>query len=323
MKNVIILLAILVLFISIASGASQPSIKEVKEKHEEELFNIDGVSGVSADEVNNEIIVYIEKPEVSRKVPKVLDGYSVKHVVVGRIKALQATTATETFIIPMTIYSRTSAQRPVFGGISLGNARIPNAAGTLGLVTSNNYVLSNAHILAMDSNANFVPLGTAAWQPGGYDGGTSANTIGVLYKYIPIGFYNFFANNYADAAIATLTVSGNKESILNAANNGFYTISGSTTVSTGDTVRKSGRTSGVTTNTVNSQSASVRVYYTNYKWAIFKDQILVNQPFIRAGDSGSAVDKNNNFVGLVFAGSDTIGVVSKAKYIISGLGVTV
>ncbi len=323
MKNVIIVLAISVLFISIASGASQPSIKEVKEKHEAKLFDIDGVSGVSADEVKNEIIVYIEKPEVSRKVPKVLDGYSVKHVVTGKIKALQAATATETVIIPMTIYSRISVQRPVFGGISLGNARIPNAVGTLGLVTANNYVLSNAHVLAMDSNANFVPIGTAAWQPGGYDGGLSSNTIGRLYKYIPIRFNSFFANNYADAAIATLTVSGNKTSILNAANNGFYTISGSTTVSTGDTVRKSGRSSGVTTNTVNSQSASVRVYYTNSKWAIFKDQIIVNQPFIQAGDSGSSVDKDGKFVGLVFAGSDTIGVVCKAKYIISGLGITV
>ncbi len=323
MKNVIILLAISVLFISIASGASQPSIKEVKEKHEDKLFDIDGVSGVSVDEVNNEIVVYIEKPEVSRKVPKVLDGYSVKHVVTGRIKALQATTATETLIIPAATYSRTSAQRPVFGGISLGNARFPNSAGTLGLVTSNNYVLSNAHILAMDSNANFVPIGTAAWQPGGYDGGSSSNSIGMLYRYIPIRFYSFFANNYADAAIATLTVSGNKGSILNATNNGFYTISGSTTVSTGDTVRKSGRSSGVTSNTIYSQSASVRVYYTSFKWAIFRDQILVNQPFIQAGDSGSSVDKDGKFVGLVFAGSDTIGVVSKAKYIISSLGITI
>lgn len=323
MKNIIIVLAISVLFISIASGANQPGIKEVKEKHESDLFAIDGVSGISVDEVKGEIIIYIEKSEVSRKAPKILEGFPVKHVVTGRIKALQATTATETLIIPAATYSRTSLQRPVFGGISLGNARIPNAAGTLGLVTSNNYVLSNAHVLAMDSNANFVSIGTAAWQPGGYDGGSSSNTIGKLYKYIPIGFNSFFANNYADAAIATLTVGGNKKSILNAANNGFYTISGSTTVSTGDTVRKSGRSTGVTTNTVNSQSASVRVYYTNSKWAIFKDQILVNQPFIQAGDSGSAVDKNNNFVGLVFAGSDTIGVVCKARYIISGLGVTV
>jgi hypothetical protein len=46
-------------------------------------------------------------------------------------------------------------------------------------------------------------------------------------------------------------------------------------VNIGDSVRKSGRTTGVTTNTVFDTDATVKVWYTSSKWAIFYDQILV------------------------------------------------
>lgn len=323
MAYIILGVVLLVLLIGTGSAATNPNLKEVREKHEPELFAIEGVSGVSADEVTGEIIVYIEKPEISRKVPKKLEGFPVRHEVIGRIEALQTTTATETFTTAYgaTTYSRTAKQRPVFGGISVGNPYI--TAGTLGLVTYNNYVLSNAHVLALDSKAKFLPIGTPTWQPGKYDGGTSDDQIGALYKYIPIKFNSFFANNYADAAISTLTVSGNQGSVLNATNDGFYTISGTTKVSIGETVRKSGRTTGVTSNDVTDTQASVKVYYTYGKWAIFRDQILVQQPFSEGGDSGSAVDKNDQFVGLLYAGSSTISVICKEQYILGPLGITV
>jgi hypothetical protein len=66
----------------------------------------------------------------------------------------------------------------------------------------------------------------------------------------------------------------------------------------------------------------VKVWYTVSKWAIFYDQILVNQLFIESGDSGSAVDKGGAFVGLAFAGSSSVAVVCKAKYIAAELGVS-
>ena len=43
----------------------------------------------------------------------------------------------------------------------------------------------------------------------------------------------------------------------------------------------------------------------------------------RGGDSGSAVDKNGNFVGLLFAGSDVNTIVCKAQYILTPLKITV
>jgi hypothetical protein len=225
-------------------------------------------------------------------------------------------------------YSRTGANRPVFGGISVGSAAIPTSAGTLGLVVSdtggrNNYVLSNAHVFAMDDSANFVPVGTTEiWQPGGYDRGTSTNRIGALYNYIPISFQTTPSTNYADAAIGSLNVDGKKGQVLDRDNTNFYSISGTATVISRDTVRKSGRTTGVTTARVIYPSASVQVYYTNTKWAILNDQIIT-RAFSSPGDSGSAVDKGGHFVGLLYAGSNTVSVICKAQYILGPLGITV
>ncbi len=185
----------------------------------------------------------------------------------------------------------------------------------------------------MDSKANFLPINTTQiWQPGSYDGGNSADTIGYLINYIPIIFNNNSANNKADAAIANLTVAGNISQVLNATNNGFYTINGTSLVSNGTYVMKSGRTTGVTTSTVTDTNASVKVCYVGFiictKWAVFNDQIIVNntnQAFLQGGDSGSAVwDMNNGtFVGLAFAGSTTQAIVNKQENIVGPLRITI
>jgi hypothetical protein len=202
----------------------------------------------------------------------------------------------------------------------------PTAAGTLGLVTKNNQVLSCTHVLALNSNQTPVNLGTPVWQPGGYDGGNQSDVIGTLSNYIPIVF-GASGTNYADAATANLSasVNGTVGQVLNAANNGFVTINGTYTgpLSVGSSVSKSGRTTGVTTNQVFSTNATVVVWYNSTAYAIFQNQLLVRQPFLQPGDSGSAVYKNGQFVGLGFAASNTVAVVCKAQYIESGLGITI
>jgi len=196
-------------------------------------------------------------------------------------------------------------------------------AGTLSIITKDGYLLSCAHVIAMNSKAQFLPLGTAVLQPGTYDGGTIEDKVGELYKYIKITF-GPKGKNYADAAIAKITISDYLAGeVLGIDNQNTYNISGTAEVNIGDSVRKSGRTTGVTINTVFDTDATVKVWYTSSKWAIFYDQILVNQPFIESGDSGSPVDKDGAFVGLAFAGSSSTAVVCKAKYIISGLGITI
>jgi len=325
MKKIIITLAVAIILISMVNGAMPAKVKEIREKYEPELFAIEGVSGVSVDEANNEIIVYIEKQEISKNVPKVLEGFKVRYQVIGKIEALQTTSAIETpFMAYQTVpYSRIGSYNPVFGGISVGNPYI--TAGTLGLVATDSsgktVILSNAHVLALNGQNNFLPLGTSIYQPGTYDGGNSLNTIGVLSRYIPITFNSKKSNNKADAAIATLSIPGNIGDILNQNNDGFYKIIGTDTVSKNDIVRKSGRTTGVTTGMVTDITASVKVSYGG-KWAIFKDQILVTN-FSKGGDSGSAVDKDGKFIGLLFAGSSTTTIVNKAGNILTPLGINV
>jgi hypothetical protein len=175
----------------------------------------------------------------------------------------------------------------------------------------------------MNSKAQFLPIGTAVLQPGTYDGGTIEDKVGELYKYIKITF-GPKGKNYADAAIAKITITDYLVGeVLGSDDQSTYTVSGTAEVVIGDTVRKSGRTTGVTTNTVFDTSATVKVWYSTSKWAVFYDQILVNQPFLESGDSGSPVDKGGAFVGLAFAGSSSTAVVCKAKYIINGLGINV
>ncbi|CAG0951921.1 MAG: hypothetical protein OIN86_17560 [Candidatus Methanoperedens sp.] len=309
-KGFVISLTLIAILVVIGSGLASPNAKEIREKHEQELLEIDGVSGVSVDESTNEIVVYTEDAEKGKKVPKNLDGINVKQKVVGKITALSV---------------RTTSYNPVFGGISVGNPYI--TAGTLGLVTltlnGKLVALSNAHVLALNSQTKFLPIGTPIYQPGVYDGGNSANTIGSLFKYININFNKYSANNKADAAIATLTIPGNVGDVLDADNVGMYKITGTITVTPRDAVRKSGRTTGVTTGEVSDTVATVKVSYGG-KWAVFKDQIVVSTPgFSAGGDSGSAVDKDGKFVGLLFAGSSTVTIVNKASNIVGQLGITI
>lgn len=317
MKTIIILMAIAIFLIAIVGGATPSKLKDVRDNHEKNLLSIKGVTGVSSDEKTNEIIVYIQDSEVQKNVPNVIDGIQVKFIETGKIEALKSTPSGSKPVR----YSRLERQRPVFGGISIGS--LYTTAGTLGLVTYDNYILSNSHVLAL-SGVNFLPVGTPILQPGPYDGGINpGDKIGELSNYIPITFNDVDAVNYADAAIATLSVAALKENVLNKNNNGFYTINGTVSVNVGDNVRKSGRTTGVTSGQVVDTNATVNVSYDS-NYAIFQNQIVVYGPgFSKGGDSGSAVDKNGKFAGLLFAGSTFYTIVNNGTYVVNNLGISI
>jgi len=328
----LVLLAFLLcssIFMSVI-GVQASNIKEARKHAEEMLLPLEGIAGIGHREDPPRIVVYLEHEKYRDKVPDKINGFKTEVIVIGKIKALSLLQLEE--IKPSYTYSdselvsRTGRVRPIVGGISLGvpeDAFGGKMAGTLGIITKDGYILSCAHVIAMNSKARFLPLGTATLQPGTYDGGAIEDKVGELYKYIKITF-GPKGKNYADAAIAKITISAYLVGeVLDSDNQNTYKINGTTEVDIGDIVRKSGRTTGVTTNTVFDTSATVKVWYTLSKWAVFYDQILVHQPFIESGDSGSPVDKDGAFVGLAFAGSSTIAVVCKAKYIIARLGVTI
>jgi hypothetical protein len=333
-----VLLGVLITF----PADARPGLDDIRAKHETKLIATKGVSGVASDKATNEIVVYTETQKDCEKVPKELDGFKVRCEAIGRIEALQPAAVATPDALPSLAsrpasqrWSRTGTDRPVFGGISVGSSAYPGSAGTLGLVTSSGQVLSNAHVLAMDSSASFQQADV--WQPGGYDRGTAASKIGTLTKYTSIQFNDDGATNYADAAYATLStnIAYKAKAVLNAANTGWVTISSVSGVAKqGDIVSKSGRTTGVTTGTVSQTGVTVKVYYWNSKYAVFKDQLAISnrasyQQFCKAGDSGSVIyNANGQFVGLLFAagsnqnGMTVVTFANTAAHVTGGLGIT-
>jgi hypothetical protein len=334
-KKLLLFLALVLigvlLFSSVPASAGEnpgreKSLAEARKALEQELLPRAGAGfvGITHSEAEGEVTVFVEDEQAKQRVPRSFEGYAVRTEVTGKIQAFSTQVAE-----PLTGVSeaRRGEVRPLVGGISLsayvtkGDA-IYLYAGTLGMVTYDDKILSNAHVIAMNPDTyEFLDIGKPIIQPGSYDGGRSGDRVGELEAYIPIDFAPG-AKNYADAAIGSIDDGVGASPGEQFSEEGNYWIEGWAEVSQGDIVRKSGRTTGVTTGEVLYTNVSVTVWYGD-KSTYFVDQIVVTQEnwsFAKPGDSGSAVDKNGKFVGLLFAGSADCAVICKAERIIDGLG---
>jgi len=282
--------------------------EKLRKKVEDNLLELSGVSGVSHENDGGRLVVYVESLQHARAMPNRMKVdnqlVDVKKEVIGRIEAYK---------------DRTGRFRPVLGGVSIGSVHI--TAGTLSLVDNNGVMLSNAHVFALGCGG-FCEKGTDIVQPGRYNGGTSEDKVGELSDHVNIVFNDKTADNRIDAATATLTAEGKKMVVLGKDNESEVKVgtrnrpvvallfAGSNVitvvspikyavdklgvdvgvtaeVSKGDTVAKSGRTTGWLENTVKDTGVSVKVHYGGGNWAVYRDQILVNQPYSAPGDSGS------------------------------------
>lgn len=305
------------------------SLAEAREALEQELLPLAGAGfvGIAHSEAEGEVIVFVEDEQTKQSVPRSFKGYAVRTEVTGKIQTLPTQVAE-----PLTDVSedRRHEGSPLVGGTSLSayvtkGAGIYPYAGTLGMVTYDDKILSNAHVIAINpETGEFLNTGTPIIQPGSHDGGTLDDRVGALEAYIPINFAPN-ARNYADAAIGGIDGGVEASPGEQFCEGGNYWVEGWTEVSKGDIVRKSGCTTGVTTGEVIHTNVSVVVWYGDQS-AYFVDQIAVTQDnwsFAAPGDSGSAVDKDGEFVGLIFAGSQDCVVISKAGHIIDALGIAV
>jgi hypothetical protein len=286
-----------------------------------------GFVGIAHSETEGEVIVFVEDEQAKRIMPRSFEGYPVRVQITGKIEAFSIEVAE-----PITDVGedRQDEVRPMVGGTSLSayvtkGSGVYRYGGTLGMVTYDDKILSNAHVIAMKpGTSEFLNRGTPIIQPGSVDGGRLSSRVGQLEDYISIDF-GPNSKNYADAAIGSIDAGVGASPGEQFHEGGNYWIEGWTEVSKGDSVRKSGRTTGVTTGEVVHTNASVWVRYGDQS-AYFVDQILVaqeNWSFAARGDSGSAVEKDGEFVGLVFAGSDALSAINKAEHIIAGLDVAV
>ena len=236
-------------------------------------------------------------------IPESIEGIKTDVVEVGELKLL---------------YNRVKRFRPAPPGVSLGHYQI--TAGTFGAVvkdveTGEALLLSNNHVLANLTNGidgRAVP-GDPILQPGAYDHGIQPDDIiGYLERFIPLNSVvqenlEGFNHNLVDCAVARPVepdyidhiildvgeVKGVKEAELNME------------------VVKSGRTTGVTTGKIKALNSMIKVKMGDNRLAFFDDQII-SDSISASGDSGSlALDRDNNAIGLLFAGSERASVYNR------------
>ena len=299
--------------------------------------------GQKTDTPNLVVLVRKKLPssELSKQdlVPPEVDKIGTDVKVVGEIRALNQ--------------SPKDRWRPAPGGVSIGHYAI--TAGTLGVVVKDNttgekLILSNNHVMA---NSNDAATGDAILQPGPYDGGRLPDdTIAHLLRFVPIRYTtesadcpistsvaniaNFFARalgsshrlvatrqdteaNLVDAAIASPIDSDIiGDDILS-----IGQIIGTKEAELGMAVRKSGRTTGFTTGTIELLDATISVSYGTGRTAVFEGQIITGA-MSQGGDSGSLlVDGNENLaVGLLFAGSDETTIHNPISAVINALDIS-
>lgn len=207
--------------------------------------------------------------------------------------------------------------------------------GTLGALVDiggQSYILSNWHVLAMDTdpggNGKVAATGDFVIQPGLIDvgcGAAAAQNVGTLVLTdLPT------ASN-VDAAIAAV------EPGMVAADGAILEVgppSNSTAAAAvGQRVKKSGRTTGLTRSVVSGLFATVNVAYEDEcagQAAFTEDftgQILIKNrgsKFLNAGDSGSLlledVGQYPRAVGLLFAGSSLVAVANPIDEVLDALG---
>ena len=327
-------------------------VTEVTDRHKESILAKPNVLGVGTGykkqkgkQLGDLCVVAMVSQKIPRAgldpldlVPVEVEGISTDVIQVGFLRAHQA---------------RTDRWRPALGGVSLGHYMI--TAGTLGVVvrdrkTNDRLILSNNHVLAHNNQGQH---GDPVLQPGAVDGGREEkDTFAALERFYPINFslgpvecrtaeaYANFGNwmakilgskhrvqafwsdpqatNQVDAAVARpLDEMEVLDEILE-----IGAISGVLPAMLGMRVRKSGRTTGLTTGQIMVLDATVNIDYGGQS-ARFEKQI-VTTAMSQPGDSGSLLVAAESLqaVGLLFAGSDQVTLHNPIHAVLECLDVT-
>lgn len=304
-----------------AARVPGPGIVAVQNRYTPGLLRKEGIIGTGihlGTGGEESITVYAVTPghATAAQIPARLEGYPVNVVVTGLILASD-------------YYNTTTYQRPAPNGFSVGHHDI--TAGTIGARVrkpdGSVFILSNNHVLA---NSNDGAIGDAIYQPGPYDGGTAASTIGTLFDFEPIDM-SLSGDNLMDAAIALVSAGA----VLGATPTYAYGAPGTSVVTAtlNLPVKKFGRTTALTHGTVSELNVTVEVCYETFMnlfciaSAYFNGQLgIAPGTFSGGGDSGSLIvtdDASNGLVGLLFAGSSTRTIANPIAPILSRFGVSI
>lgn len=258
-------------------------------------------------------------------IPSKVNGIETDVVEVGEIKA------TTTPLPPGGGLPdfRKAYQGYLWSGSSVGHKDV--TAGTMGRMVMMGdlpLILSNNHVLA-DVTFAGVPgakVGDVIYQPGPHDIITETDDVpndfylaGYLHEWVPLNR----SDNLVDAALAIPTRPwyGYNQIGITGTNN----ITEIKKVVVGDRVKKSGRTTGVTTMQVLDTNANINIDFGVKGVIAFQDQLMFSGTDGKAGsaggDSGSLIvwidsEGRGWNVGLLFAASPTITLANKMSNVV-------
>ncbi|MGE5410221.1 MAG: hypothetical protein ACM3MI_04610 [Clostridiales bacterium] len=335
-------------------------VMKIQDRHTRALMKIQDVIGTATGltEDGRPAILVLTKTDIKASalaqgkaspIPDILENIPVEILVTGEIVHFKDTPSLE----KTTAVSHTAKQTPPIqlgtsGGWRYDLANGYCCSGTLGaLITdgTDKYILSNWHVLYSDivsgGNSRVAQAGDPVIQPGMVDISCNAanaqDVATLLDPSIGGSLYNYTAAN-VDAGIAKV-ISGMVDpngSILE-----IGTISSKTVAaSLRQAVKKSGRTTGLTTSSVSGLNATISVSYENECAGAtaftktYTGQIVIKNrksSFLASGDSGSLmvenVSTNPRAVGLLYAGSSTTAIANPINDVLnfysSKLGKTV
>ncbi|ELY51106.1 chymotrypsin family serine protease [Natronococcus jeotgali] len=310
----------------------------------EYLLECRNVIGVDYDEDEREVRVFVsqklppdalaDEDDVEKRVREVDDvDVTVDVVDAGYDEEREGFDALSTLeAVSEAAAGRSDRRRPVPAGASEANANL--TAGTGGpyparvtgdgdalwdeVIEPNDLVrLSNNHVYA---RSNAADLGESILQPSPHDGGGPDDEVGELVGYVPV-------EDGVRVDVAARSVDPERESDRYAEldeawptgvrRDGYGELRG-------ETVTKTGRTTGVTSATVEATSASVAVEFGAERGTVtLRDQLIAGY-LSEGGDSGSPVFlEDGELVGLLFAGSAQQTICNRIGNVERELGVEI
>ena len=317
-----------------ASNPMVQSIMAVQDRHTARLMadpEIIGTATTLTDNGRLAIMVLATTDNAAKNVPSELDGVPVVVHRTDKIVAMKTTTVSHTAKQTPPIQLGTS------GGWRYDLANGYCCGGTLGAliqVGGQKRILSNYHVFEADivsgGNSRVATTGDPIIQPGLIDVNCNA---ALAQNVATLVVSHSLPDNNVDCSSATIISGMVREdgAILEVG-----TLSASTVAaSVGQSVKKSGRTPGLTRSSVSGLNATVSVSYENECAGsvaftkTFTGQILVSNKaskFLAGGDSGSLMVENvttsPRAVGLLFAGSSSLAVANPIGSVLSFFGAT-
>ena len=276
------------------------------------------------------LVVYLDREsdsvaDVIRGLPPAIRGVGVKVELTDKFVAYAAHTAKQTLPI----------QLGTSGGWSYDLANGYCCGGTLGSliqVNGTKYIMSNYHVFESDivagGNGIIAKTGDPIIQPGLIDvycNSASAQVVGSLVKLSSLPG----ANVDVSVAQASPGLVSSNGAILDIGTISRNTVAAKMKMA----VKKSGRTTGLTTSSISGLNATISVAYENECAGgaaftkTFTGQIVVsnkNNSFLNAGDSGSLLVENAatnpRAVGLLYAGSSTSAIANPIDQVLQFVG---